>query len=119
MNLRTLSSLVRHWWQRCIWGFDETETWSLDYTIIKFIYPRLKFFREDNYGGTPKHPTKLDAEGFPRHLTPEEWESILDEMLEGFQLVTNGDCYPLIGDDHKKLEHSMDVFHKWFFALWN
>ena len=119
MNLQTLRSLIRHWWQRQTWGFDETEIWSLDYTIIKFVYPRLKFFREGNYGGMPKHPTELDAEGFPRHLTSEEWEGILDEMLEGFQLVLDDVSYPLMGEDHKKLEHSMDVFREWFFALWN
>jgi hypothetical protein len=40
-------------------------------------------------------------------------------MLEGFQLVVETDCYPLMEDDHKKLEHSMDVFREWFFSLWD
>ncbi len=109
---------LRWWWQRRTWGFDERDLWSLDYAIIKFIYPRLKFFRERYCGGVPSHPTELDAQGFPRRMTPEEWEGILDEMLEGLQLVKE-DTYPLIGEDHKKLVHSLDVFHRWFFHLWN
>ena len=32
--------------QRLERGFDESETWSLDYTIARFIAPRLKAFIE-------------------------------------------------------------------------
>ena len=119
MSLRKLLSPIRYWWQRRRWGFDERDLWSLDYAIIKFIYPRLKLFRQDNYGGVPQHPTELDEEGLPRSCAKEEWEGILDEMLAGFQLAVKADCYPLIGDEHKQLEHSLDVFREWFFALWN
>lgn len=32
--------------QREEMGFDETEIWSLDITIIKFILPRLEYLRD-------------------------------------------------------------------------
>ena len=119
MRLQTLRNLIRHWWQRHTRGFDDGDLWSLDYAIIKFVYPRLKVFRDQAQWGVPRHPTEMDDQGHPRSLEVEEWKAILDEMLEGFRLAVEADCYPLIGDDHKKLEHSLDVFRKWFFALWD
>ena len=111
-SIRWRQQPIRWWWQRRTRGFDDRDLWSLDYAIIKFIHPRLKFFRNGNYGGTPGHLTEVDEDGMRRALTDQEWEGILDEMLEGFQLVIDQDCYPLHGDDHKKLEHSLDVFRK-------
>jgi hypothetical protein len=32
--------------QRKSWGFDETELWSLDETILKFLIPRLLLFQK-------------------------------------------------------------------------
>ena len=36
--------------QRLERGFDETELWNLDTTILKFILPRLKAFKENTFG---------------------------------------------------------------------
>lgn len=120
MSLRKLLSPIRYSWQRRWRGFDDRDLWSLDYTIIKFVYPRLKRFRDQApQVSTPMHPTQVDEQGDPRSIETEEWREILDEMLVGFQLAVEADCYPLTGDDHKKLEHSMDVFREWFFALWD
>ena len=34
------------WYQRRKYGFDESETWSLDYSLSKLIIPRLKMFKK-------------------------------------------------------------------------
>jgi hypothetical protein len=73
---------------------------------------------------TPCHPTEVYPEGhneagFPRALTLEEWDDILGEMLKGFKLAIDDDCYPLDNEDHAQLERSMDLFREWFFALWD
>ena len=34
----------RTWWDRRTKGFDETETWSLDYSLSKLIAPRIEMF---------------------------------------------------------------------------
>ena len=34
----------RTWWDRRTKGFDESETWSMDYSLAKLIAPRLKMF---------------------------------------------------------------------------
>ncbi len=122
-----LWSLVRpvKWrWQRWTRGWDDSCLWGLDHEIIKFVYPRLKAFRELPPHGVPLHPTEVYPEGHeyagdPRALTEEEWDSILGEILAGLKLVVDADCYPLDPEDHAKLENSMDLFRQWFFALWD
>ena len=37
----------RTWWDKRTKGFDETETWSMDYSLSKLIAPRLKMFIEE------------------------------------------------------------------------
>lgn len=36
----------RTWWDRCTKGFDETCTWSLDYSLTKLIAPRFRMFNK-------------------------------------------------------------------------
>ena len=63
--------------QRMTRGFDDTECWNLDITFCKFIIPRLKVFKEQN-------------DGYPvRYHSKEEWDKILDDMIEGFELNSN------------------------------
>ena len=54
-------------------GFDSSETWSLDNTIISFTLPRLKHFREDLFG----YPGFLESQ--------KEWEDILDTIIWSFE----------------------------------
>ncbi len=115
---------VKFLFQRLTRGWDDSCLWGLDHEIIKFVYPRLKAFRELPPHGVPCHRTEVYPEeheeaGHPRALTEEEWDSILGEMLAGMKLVIDEDCYPLDPDQHAQLEKSMDVFRQWFFALWD
>jgi hypothetical protein len=92
--------------QRLERGFDESETWNLDATIAKFIYPRLKVFIED-----------VKRVGcFPASMTFDEWLKILDDMLKGFELLVSDEIKN--EDEDKIIEHSLDLFRKHFFSLW-
>lgn len=87
--------------QRMSRGFDNSETWSLDSTISRFIEPRLKVFKE------------LHA-GYPGYLTEEKWEEILDKMIKAFEYINNDDTF-----DHKEeVDEGLDLFRKHFFDLW-
>lgn len=110
--------------QRLTRGWDDSCLWSLDLAIIQFTYPRLKAFRELPPSGTSFHPTEVYPDGHaqagdPRPLTSEEWDSILGEILVGFKMVVDEECYPLDPDKHAQLEKSMDLFRQWFFSLWD
>ena len=56
------------------------ECFTLYYSIAKFIYPRLKYFRDSDKMG---YPAVLDS--------MEEWNNILDKMLFAFDYALNED----------------------------
>lgn len=99
--------------QRLERGFDNSETWSLDSTIARFIEPRLKVFKE-THGG------------YPSSLTEEKWDEILDKMIKAFEYINNED----LGIDKNEygpkkyekreqiIKEGLDLFREYFFALW-
>lgn len=98
----------KYWWQRKVKGFDDTELWSLDYSLTEFIAPRLQeFIRIGTNGAIPQ--IFLDAEykksldkGFKWNRrwwridnkkenkkcwerARNAWIKVLKEMLAGFE----------------------------------
>lgn len=98
---------VRYKRQREKRGFDNTELWSLDHSIVKFVYPRLKEFRKI----TPAYPGSFDSQ--------DEWLEILDKILEGFKLFLDKDgSFILEEESREKFEDSMKLFSEYFLCLW-
>lgn len=93
--------------QRLERGFDSSELWSLDCTIAEFIAPRLKVFRE-NSGDSPIGKSRT------------EWEKILDEMIEGFEIYPNHfNWSPEESNQNwSKVYKALEHFRKYFFQLW-
>lgn len=87
--------------QRYERGFDDSEIYDLDDTIIKFLVPRLKVFREIHDNSAPKD------------LTVNQWNAILDEMIEGFEdYVHSDDMLP------EKYSRALELFKEHFEDLW-
>jgi hypothetical protein len=82
------------------YGFDSRETWSLDFTFIAWIYPRLKMYQEI-------------SDCHPGAMSKEEWDLILNEMIEGFEL-----CLKNYDENIDKLNKSMELFAKYLRELW-
>lgn len=97
--------------QRLTRGFDDTEMWSLDCTIAKFIAPRLKVFKEQ----------AEQIEDHPGQITFQEWKGILEQMIEGFEIYPNHFHWTEEESDAnwRKVDKALSLFHKWFFNLWN
>lgn len=97
--------------QRLERGFDDSELWSLDCTIAKFIAPRLKAFKE----------TAAKIGDHPGDVSEQEWQKILGEMVEGFEIYP--EHFNWVEEEAernwKKVDKAMSHFHKYFFALWN
>lgn len=72
--LKSIPQRIKFLWQRLTRGWDDSDLWSLDYTIAKFALPRLREF-------------KLQAMGHPSSLTEEEWNMILDKMIWSMEYV--------------------------------
>ena len=84
-------------------GFDESETWNLDATIVKFTLPRLKEFRECH-------------NGYPAIYTEESWNEMIDKMifwLENFDVIPTADK-----DKAAKLAEGKQLFFDNFENLW-
>jgi hypothetical protein len=96
---------IRFWLQRRFRGWD-SETWNLDFEFGKWVLPRVRRFKE------------LER-GYPKGLTEQEWNGILDQMIAGFALVA-GDSYWLLSpDDEAVVNNAFALFGKWGRALWS
>ena len=84
--------------QRIKRGFDDTELWNLDSTILKFVLPRLKRFKECTIG----YPSEFESH--------EAWLECIDEMIENIEKIINSDE----DGDYEGFE----LFKKYFFNLW-
>jgi hypothetical protein len=87
--------------QRAERGFDDTELWNLNTTIAQFILPRLKRFREIN-------------KSYPKTLSEEEWNEILDKMIKFFEEYLDENNY--LEDNLEK--EGIELFAKYFLDLW-
>lgn len=90
--------------QRLERGFDDSETWSLESTISRFIEPRLKAFKECCIG----YPSDIDSQ--------EEWLEILDKMIKAFELINTKD-FPEV-EENEMIDEGLDLFRKYFHHLW-
>ena len=134
---------VHFFFQRRIRGFDDSELWSLDYTILRFILPRLQRYREKERFGWPGPISVLglDMDEFAFQELPEaersaldkksqeEWELMLGKMVRAIELqleyhgifLVEGEDGELHEDPELEAEHKegWDLFIKWFHALWD
>lgn len=90
-------------------GWDDSDTWSLDTTIAKFVLPRLKRFKEVNIG----YPSFLPS--------IEEWNEILDHMIYAVEVLSNDELKygcDLKKMDWKRVQRGCRLFGKYFQNLW-
>ena len=85
-------------------GFSDYEFFSLDHTFDLLIYPRLCYFRE------------YCVTGHPAGMTQEQWDKILNAMIEGFKLSLTVDR-PKI-KQRKKIEKGRLLFARYYNNLW-
>ena len=91
-------------------GFDNSELWNLEFTIAKFVYPRLKEFRKIN-------------NGYPSNLSEKKWNEILDKMILAFKNISKDkvqETYDLkkLKKIHKETQKGLELFGKYFMHLW-
>jgi hypothetical protein len=111
---------------RIKYGFNMMDTWNLDYTMSKFIYPRLKYFRDNCSHG---YPAILDSVGFiaendlGQYVVSNDngdnfdtWLNILDNMLIGFKSMASDDLYSL--ESHEQNCESLRLFSLFYTGLW-
>lgn len=106
--IRLLRRDVKFLWQRITRGFDDSETWSLDYSLAKIILPRLKRFRE------------LDPCFIPTDMTHDEWNAILDKIIYAFEYAASDTRWEIgFGNEESaRVDEGLKLFAKYYFAMW-
>lgn len=78
-----LGRKIKFLWQRITRGFDDSETWNLDFSFYHWLYPRLKRFIELNcaYPGNKQFPTF------------KSWDKELKKRLSQLEKILNEDNF--------------------------
>lgn len=96
---------VRFFFQRLTRGWDDSDTWSMDHTLASVMLPRLKRFKEVN-------------RGCPIDLSTEEWNSILDRMIDAFEFYASQRRFNCLQQEFDDAQIGLDLFAKWYGHLW-
>lgn len=101
---------LKFWWQRRTRGWSDDVTWNLNDELAKWLVPRLKQYKKLNIG-------------FPFHLTMEEWDEIIDEMIWTFeQCIDRWEHFqedPKIrAKEEKRYQKGIKLFAKYHRDLW-
>jgi hypothetical protein len=105
-SIHKIKRFFRLKFQRLTRGWDDSETWNLDYHLAKLISPRLKRFKEL----TICHP---------HEITSEQWDEILDKMIFAFDQIIEDDYSKMSDPDcFEKIKEGLSLFHKYYFDLW-
>lgn len=87
-------------------GVVPCQTWNLNLTLAMELYTYLRAFKDNTHG----HPACLES--------MEEWDKILDEMIEGFADYIKRRDELDFNADYPKLRHSLNLMKEWWDALW-
>ena len=99
---------IKFLWQRLTRGWSDDELWGLDFTIAKWLLPRLKGFKEQ--GCSFCHPCDT---------TPEEWKDMVDKMILTMELMKReGEQGFLEDHEYKFVDEGLELFGKRFRNLW-
>ncbi len=100
-----LCQTVEHWVQRRTRGWDDSDLWNLDRSLALLILPRLKRFA-------------ADLGGIPGDLTEEQWSADLATMIRSFEMITDESYWDMSIERDAEIQRGLDLFAKWFRALW-
>lgn len=107
---------IKFLYQRKTRGWDDSDTWNLDMTFAEYALPRIKRYKEIKIG----YPARLK--------NMNEWDKILDQIIEMFEMILNEDKYidytnsknvqKDIKAYEKKIDKGLKLFSKYFTNLW-
>lgn len=95
------------------YGFDNRETWSLDYTFKLWLYERLSMYNEvaPNVIDTSFHKYEFRGE----QIT---FQDCIDKMLEGLKIDLTVEDYNQTEEQKQKAADVIQIFSLCFYSLW-
>ena len=125
---------------------DKWDTWSMDTTLAKIVYPMLLQLKATKHG----YPTGIDLEDVPENLrftdwteedlwyggqlplfemevcnpehisiTEARWDWVLDEMIYAFSKLADDDFWASNLEDSPRIDNGFRLFGKYYRALWD
>lgn len=88
-------------------GFWPDALWSLDYTVAKFVLPRIKEF-------------KYYTASHPPNLTQSQWFGIIESIEKAMTLhVKDMEGDILTQEQYAAVKHGTNLFGEYFLHLWS
>ena len=91
------------------YGFDERETWNLDFTFFCWLYERLKRYKEINCVDLSCKIVKVNDE-------EKTLEELIDIMINNAEALILLDMYS--EENIKLAEFTIEIFKQTIFYLW-
>ena len=95
------------------------DVYNFDVSICEYLIPRLGSFMKHCDSVPPKRVDKArvtDQDGETVYLTTKEWETILQEMIDGFSEYIKDETH--VHCDYDKIDKALDHFRNYFYDLW-
>jgi len=95
--------------QRLFRGWDDSDTWALNYTVAKFVVPRIRRFREI-------------GSSYPCNITVEKWDEILADIQFAMEFVADDGKYNCCSEDDLDMiryRKGMKLFFEYWDTLWD
>ena len=102
------AKMPKHWKVK-VNGIPQHQLWGLDDTLLRYILPRIRAFRD------------MPRMGCPGGIDETEWERILDDMVDGFELmkIHIDDSRALTRREWRQVVRTTSLFAKWWLHLWD
>lgn len=92
-------------------GFDSRDTWSLDFTILCLLYPRLKMYKE-----ATGEVVNLDFHKFEYKGEVLTLYQVIDKILELWEWKLKD--IPRTNEEYEKFNESWDLLKLIYCKLW-
>lgn len=93
IKFSVIEGKLKRFYQRLTRGWDDSETWSLDWAFYNWILPRLKRFQQVNFG-------------YPYGKTVEEWDNEIKRMIGLLEII--------LEDEYDEHMEAREEFNEWF-----
>lgn len=95
---------IKYFFQRLFRGWDDRETWNLDFEFYKWLYPRLKRFQEISIT-------------YPPDKTWHQWNSEIKWILKVLEIhILNEEIY---FSESETIEKAKQEVNNWFIKNFN
>ena len=95
--------------EKSLYGFDERDTWNLDYTIVTLLYERLKMYNKINNIDTKYHTYTINGQ----EKTVQYW---IEKILNNCEIVLKDEVE--IDDDIEKYKEHERIKHEKHKEIW-